>query len=104
MTPIGPVESWSPTLRMVVNLLLVNRLQLFLWCGSMEMSFGYGPAADKQEMVESPSHHLQEAAAHLRSPLQSPVRWHCSALDYWLWSLVSVSKDAAVTGDWEPLA
>ena len=32
-TPIGPVESWSPTLRMLVKLLLVNRFQLFLWWG-----------------------------------------------------------------------
>jgi hypothetical protein len=38
---------------MVVNLLLVNRLQLFLWWDSMEMSFGYGPATDKQEMIVS---------------------------------------------------
>jgi hypothetical protein len=39
---------------MVVNLLLVNRLQLFLWWDSMEMSFGYGPATDKQEMICQP--------------------------------------------------
>ena len=32
-TPIGPVESWSPTLRMMVRLMLWNRLQIFLWWG-----------------------------------------------------------------------
>ncbi|HET6936478.1 MAG TPA: histidine kinase dimerization/phospho-acceptor domain-containing protein, partial [Candidatus Angelobacter sp.] len=32
-TPIGPVETWSPALRMLVRLLLVNRFQLFLWWG-----------------------------------------------------------------------
>ena len=32
-TPIGPVESWSPTLRMMVRVLLVNRFQLFVWWG-----------------------------------------------------------------------
>ena len=32
-TSIGRVESWSPTLRTLVSLLLVNRFQLFLWWG-----------------------------------------------------------------------
>ncbi len=32
-TPIGPVGSWSPTLRMMVRLMLWNRLQIFLWWG-----------------------------------------------------------------------
>src|SRR5690348_1751795 len=32
-TPIGVVESWSPTLRMVVKLLLVNCFKLFLGWG-----------------------------------------------------------------------
>jgi hypothetical protein len=32
-TPIGPVESWSLTLRTIVRLMLWNRLQIFLWWG-----------------------------------------------------------------------
>src|SRR5262249_18584159 len=33
-TPIGPVSSWSPTLRMMVPFLLANRFPLLLWWGS----------------------------------------------------------------------
>jgi signal transduction histidine kinase/DNA-binding response OmpR family regulator len=32
-TPIGPIESWSPALRMMVRLLLVNRFPQLLWWG-----------------------------------------------------------------------
>jgi signal transduction histidine kinase len=32
-TPIGPVETWSPTLRMMVSFLLANRFPLLLWWG-----------------------------------------------------------------------
>ncbi len=32
-TPIGPVEQWSPTLRMMVSFLLANRFPLLLWWG-----------------------------------------------------------------------
>jgi signal transduction histidine kinase len=32
-TPIGVPEGWSPSLRMMVNLLLVNRFPLLLWWG-----------------------------------------------------------------------
>jgi signal transduction histidine kinase len=32
-TPIGPIESWSPSLRMMVSLLLANRFPLLLWWG-----------------------------------------------------------------------
>jgi hypothetical protein len=33
-TSIGPVEGWSDTLRMMVRVVLANRLQMFLWWGS----------------------------------------------------------------------
>lgn len=33
LTPIGPTESWSPTLQMIVGLLVANRLPLLLWWG-----------------------------------------------------------------------
>ncbi|MDB5863498.1 MAG: putative Histidine kinase [Betaproteobacteria bacterium] len=32
-TSIGPVENWSAALRMMVRLILANRLQMFLWWG-----------------------------------------------------------------------
>src|SRR5262245_43896789 len=32
-TAIGPVESWSPALRMMVRILLANRFPLLLWWG-----------------------------------------------------------------------
>jgi hypothetical protein len=32
-TSLGPTEGWSPTLRMMVRLVLANRLQMFLWWG-----------------------------------------------------------------------
>lgn len=32
-TPIGPVASWSPALRMMVRFLLANRFPLLLWWG-----------------------------------------------------------------------
>jgi PAS domain S-box-containing protein len=32
-TPLGPVESWSPALQMMVRTLLVNRFPLLLWWG-----------------------------------------------------------------------
>ena len=32
-TPVGPVESWSPSLRMMVRFLLANRFPLLLWWG-----------------------------------------------------------------------
>jgi PAS domain S-box-containing protein len=37
-TPIGPIESWSPTLRMMVSFLLANRFPLLLWWGSEYVS------------------------------------------------------------------
>jgi signal transduction histidine kinase/CheY-like chemotaxis protein len=37
-TPIGPVEQWSPTLRMMVSFLLANRFPLLLWWGPRYVS------------------------------------------------------------------
>jgi len=31
--PLGPLESWSPTLKMMTRFLLVNRFPLLLWWG-----------------------------------------------------------------------
>jgi hypothetical protein len=32
-TPLGPIESWSPALRMMTGFLLANRFPLLLWWG-----------------------------------------------------------------------
>src|SRR6185436_10723708 len=32
-TPVGPMESWSPALRMMVQFLLANRFPMLLWWG-----------------------------------------------------------------------
>ncbi|HEY9443327.1 MAG TPA: hypothetical protein VIQ25_08855, partial [Gemmatimonadales bacterium] len=32
-TPIGPIETWSPALRMMVGFMLANRFPLLLWWG-----------------------------------------------------------------------
>jgi len=37
-TPLGPVEAWSPALRMMVNFLLANRFPLLLWWGPRYIS------------------------------------------------------------------
>jgi hypothetical protein len=42
-TPVGPVESWSPALGMVVRLLLANRFPLLLWWGPWYCQFYNDP-------------------------------------------------------------
>ena len=37
-TPLGPVEGWSPTLRVMVGFLLANRFPLLLWWGPQYVS------------------------------------------------------------------
>jgi hypothetical protein len=38
-TPVGPVESWSSTLRTMVRFLLANRFPLLLWWGPQYIQF-----------------------------------------------------------------
>ncbi len=37
-TPLGPLETWSPALRMMVSFLLANRFPLLLWWGPQYVS------------------------------------------------------------------
>ena len=37
-TPLGPAESWSPTLRMMISTLLANRFPMLLWWGPQYIS------------------------------------------------------------------
>jgi hypothetical protein len=43
-TAIGPVEGWSPALRVMVRFLLANRFPLLLWWGP---DIAYGPVPDE---------------------------------------------------------
>jgi PAS domain S-box-containing protein len=50
-TPIGAVETWSPALRMMVRILLVNRFPMILWWGSSYCQFyndAYRPMLGKK--------------------------------------------------------
>jgi hypothetical protein len=38
-TPLGPVESWSPALRMMLRIMLVNRFPYLLWWGPDYVQF-----------------------------------------------------------------
>ena len=42
-TPIGPIESWSPALRMMVQFLLANRFPMLLWWGAQYISIYNDP-------------------------------------------------------------
>ncbi len=42
-TPIGPMDSWSPALRMMVRFLLANRFPLLLWWGPQYVSIYNDP-------------------------------------------------------------
>ena len=39
VTPVGPIESWSPVLRSMLSILLANRLPMLLWWGPRYISF-----------------------------------------------------------------
>lgn len=46
-TPLGPIETWSDTLVITVNLLLASRHPMFLWWGPELIQFyndGYRPS------------------------------------------------------------
>ena len=36
-TPLGAIETWSPSLRMMVSFLLANRFPLLVWCGAARL-------------------------------------------------------------------
>jgi hypothetical protein len=42
-TPLGPIPSWSPSLRMMVRFLLANRFPLLLWWGPQFCQIYNGP-------------------------------------------------------------
>ena len=42
-TPIGPIDTWSPALRMMVGFMLANRFPLLLWWGPQYISIYNDP-------------------------------------------------------------
>ena len=79
-TPIGPVESWSPALRTMVRILLVNRFQLFIWWGRHFVQF-YNDASRPILGAKHPTSMGQPAAEcwseiwHVIGPLiETPFR------------------------------
>ena len=42
-TPLGPIDSWSPSLKMMVRFLLANRFPLLLWWGNRRLAIDAPP-------------------------------------------------------------
>ncbi len=73
-TPIGPVESWSPSLRMMVSLLLANRFPLLLWWGPQYISIyndAYRPILGQKHprSVAQPGGECWSEIWHILKPL-----------------------------------
>jgi PAS domain S-box-containing protein len=79
-TPIGPVESWSPTLRTMLRLLLVNRLPMVLWWGPDFIQFYNDPfwfalgARHLRSMGQPASECWAEIWHIIGPPIETPFR------------------------------
>ena len=73
-TPIGPVERWSPTLRIMVDFLLANRFPLLLWWGPQYVSIyndAYRPILGTKHpsALGQPFRQVWPEIEHILSPL-----------------------------------
>ena len=73
-TPIGPVENWSPSLRMMAGLLLANRFPLLLWWGPQYISIyndAYRPILGKKhpKSLAQPVSQCWSEIWHILKPL-----------------------------------
>jgi PAS domain S-box-containing protein len=73
-SPIGPVERWSPTLKIMVDFLLANRFPLLLWWGPQYVSIyndAYRPilGAKHPRAVGQPFREVWPEIEHILSPL-----------------------------------
>jgi len=73
-TSLGPVESWSPTLRMMVSFLLANRFPLLLWWGPHYVSIyndAYRPILGKKHprSIGQPVRECWSEIWHILKPL-----------------------------------
>jgi signal transduction histidine kinase len=79
-TPVGPVDSWSPALRMMVRLLLANRFPLLLWWGPWYCQFYNDPyrpvlGAKHPRSMGQPASECLPEIWHIICPLiDSPFR------------------------------
>src|SRR5262245_11899225 len=73
-TPIGPIESWSPALRMMVRFLLANRFPMLLWWGPEYISIyndQYRPILGTKHpsALGQPVHQSRSEISHALRPL-----------------------------------
>ena len=79
-TPVGPIENWSPSLRMVVKIMLANRFPMILWWGSQFIQFYNDPyrpiPGDKHpESMGQPASECWSEIWHVIGPLiEAPFR------------------------------
>ncbi len=77
-TPLGPVSSWSPALRMMARFLLANRFPLLLWWGPQFCQLyndAYRPILGKKhpQFIGRPANECWSEIWHILEPLiQSP--------------------------------
>jgi hypothetical protein len=73
-TPIGSVEQWSPSLRMMVNFLLANRFPLLLWWGPQYVQIYNNayrpiPGAKHPKSLGQPASKCWSETWHILKPL-----------------------------------
>jgi hypothetical protein len=73
-TPIGPIEQWSPTLKIMVDFLVANRFPLLLWWGPQYVSIyndAYRPilGAKHPRALGQPFREVWPEIEHILSPL-----------------------------------
>ena len=73
-TPIGPVEHWSPTLKIMVDFLVANRFPLLLWWGPQYVSIyndAYGPILGTKHprALGQPFREVWPEIEHILNPL-----------------------------------
>jgi hypothetical protein len=86
--PLGPVERWSPTLRVMVKLLLANRFPMLLWWGPDFIQLYNDPyrpvLGDKhwQAALGKPFRECWSEVFHILGPLaQAPFRRRTTDMD-----------------------
>ncbi|HEY1300291.1 MAG TPA: hypothetical protein VGF07_07320, partial [Stellaceae bacterium] len=79
-TPIGPIESWSPSLQAMVGFLLANRFPLLLWWGRQYIqlyndAYRPIPGAKHPKSMGQPARECWHEIWHILQPLiDTPFR------------------------------
>jgi len=74
-TPIGPIQTWSPTLRTMVSFLVANRFPLLLWWGPQYASI-YNDAYRPDPGQKAPALHGATGQRVLGGDLARPQAAH----------------------------